>query len=78
MRSADDIRPTICSLYSELGKDPNELRHFNVKGYIYYIYRTDGAQTSIRRRDIDDYFDSEDRPAKANILAALNNFKKKY
>jgi hypothetical protein len=77
MRSADDIKTTICNLYSELGKDPNELRHFSVKDFTYYITRTDGAITSIRRKDIDDYFDSKDNIAKINIINALNNFQQK-
>lgn len=75
MRSVDEIKSVICKLYSELGKDSNEPINFRVEDFTYYIIRSDGAVAKIRRKDIDDYFDSKDRTSESNIIAALNNFR---
>jgi len=74
MKSPDEIKPAIISLYTEMGKDATELRYFSEKDMMYYITRNDGARTSLRRKDIDDYIDSGDKSAKLNIINALNNF----
>ena len=75
MKSPDEIKPAIISLYVEMGNDANELRYFSEKDMMYYVTRKDGARTSLLRKDIDDYIDSGDQSAKLNIIKALTNFK---
>ncbi|MCX5718163.1 MAG: hypothetical protein NTW44_07685 [Nitrospirae bacterium] len=75
MKSPDEIKPAIISLYAEMGKDTTELRYFSEKDMMYYVARNDGSRTSILRKHIDDYIDSGDKSAKLNIMKALSNFK---
>jgi len=75
MKSPDEIKPAIISLYAEIGKDVTELRYFSEKDMMYYVTRNDGARTSLLRKDIDDYIDSGDQLAKLNIIKALSNFR---
>jgi hypothetical protein len=76
MRSFDEIKSDIHKLYSELGKDPQELRGWE-EDYGYKIQRKiDGALIEIPIEVIDDYFGSEpgSNNAKEIIKKALNNF----
>ena len=77
VKSPDEIKPAIISLYAEMGKDATELRYFSEKDMMYYVTRNDGARTSLRRKDIDDYIDSGNKSAKFKIINALNNFEQK-
>jgi hypothetical protein len=77
MKSPDEIKPAIISLYAEMGKDATELIYFSEKDMMYYVTRNDGAKTSLLRKHIDDYMDSGDQSAKLNIIKALSNFKHK-
>ena len=76
MKSPDEIKPAIISLYVEMGKDATELVYFSEKDMMYYVTRNDGAKTSLLRKHIDDYIDSGDKSAKLNIRKALSNFKR--
>jgi len=60
-----------------MGKDSTDLTYFSKKDMVYYAIRNDEARTSLRRKDIDDYMDSDDKSAKLNIINSLNNFEKK-
>jgi hypothetical protein len=75
MKSFEEIELEIHKLYSELGKDPKELKGW-VEDFVYKLQRKDNAVTIIPRRHIDDYFDSEKgrNSAKEKIKKALNNF----
>lgn len=76
MRSFDEIKLEIHKLYSELGKDPQDLRGWE-EDFGYKIQRKiDGALIEIQRGVIDDYFGSEPgrNNAKEIIKKALNNF----
>lgn len=75
MKSPDEIKPAIISLYAEMGKDATELRYFSEKDMMYYVTRNDGARTSLLRKHIDDYMDSGDQSAKFNLMKVLSNFK---
>jgi hypothetical protein len=77
MRSFDEIKLDIHKLYSELGKDPQELRGWE-EDYGYKIQRKiDGALVEIPIGVIDDYFGSEpgSSNAKEIIKKALSHFK---
>lgn len=75
MKSYEEIEPVIHKLYSELGKDPKELKGW-MEDFVYKLQRKDSAVAIIQRRHIDDYFDSErDKDsAKEKIKKALSNF----
>jgi len=76
MRSIEEIRSIILSLYSELGKDVDEIRYVTEEDITQYkIVRDDDAKTFIMRKDIDDFFGSSKEHAKINIMNALSNFK---
>lgn len=76
MRTAEEIRPIILELYSEIGADAGDIRlikeEFDRLGY--RIVRKDGAVTTIERKYIDDYLDSRNHAAKSKIIEALSKF----
>jgi hypothetical protein len=77
MRSFDEIKLEIHKLYSELGKDPQDLRGWE-EDFGYKVQRiSDLAVTWILRKDVDDYFGSGPGKyvGKKNIIEALNDFK---
>jgi hypothetical protein len=76
MKTEEEVKPEIQRLYSELGKDPEELM-VRIKDYTYHIIRSDGAETEISRKDIDDYFGSAPGKiiAKERIKEALKTFR---
>ena len=75
MYTAEFIEPIIKEIYTGMGKDENELVKFKNKEYVHYVYKETGAETSIKRKYMDDYIESENKiESKRYIEEALSNF----
>jgi hypothetical protein len=77
MRTAEEIRPIILELYSEIGGDAGDICLIKEDfDYLQYrIVRNDDAVTTIERKYIDDYIDNFNRTAaKLRIIEALRKF----
>lgn len=76
MRTAEEIRPIILELYSEIGGDAGDIRLIkeDFDRFEYRIVRKDDAVTTVKRKNIDDYLDNRSRIAKLKIIEALSKF----
>ena len=75
IKSTEHIKPYLLEIYTDMGNNHNEISRLWEEDYTYYVQKMDGSVTSIRRKYIDDYIDSNSTYAKALIERALTNFK---
>ena len=78
MRTVDEVRPIIESIFRNLSNKPGVISHMSTKDMLYRVaIETPDKQifiAEISRKDIDDYFeDYNKKEAKKNIELALQS-----